>query len=100
MLKISSVINLYKPKLASVIKQNNPYLSKILHYWEEIVGADLASHCMPNRLNGNLLKIVVYNSAASMELYYQKQQIIEKLGVYLGQDLIKDVIIKLIPKSD
>jgi len=60
--------------------------------WDEVVGEVNARKTKPIRIDRGRLFVEVADSAWRQELFYQKNEIIEKLNIKLRSDIIKDII--------
>lgn len=59
--------------------------------WNEIVGETIAAETEPIRIDGDTLVIKVYQAAWRQQLVFLKDELLSKLEVEVGKDLIKDI---------
>lgn len=88
MQKLDQLLPLTIKKLG-IIKRYNAE-SAIFH-WREIVGDKIAAHAYPLSVQRDLLLVAVGNSAWSHHLSMMKQDIINKVNAFIGDNLIRDI---------
>ncbi len=59
--------------------------------WEEAVGREIAEHCRPTALRGDLLEATVDSSVWCQQLQLQVPQILEGLRRVLGEEAPSDL---------
>jgi predicted ATP-grasp superfamily ATP-dependent carboligase len=62
--------------------------------WELIMGKTISKYTNKIEIFGNKLYITTNVAPLKQELLYQKDKIIERVNEALGENLIKDVVIK------
>jgi predicted nucleic acid-binding Zn ribbon protein len=72
-------------------------LTQVWQLWDEVVGIAIAENAQPAAFKGKLLLVNVISSTWIHQLQFLKKDIIEKLNIALGQDLIKDIKFKIGP---
>lgn len=70
---------------------NQYNLMKMRACWEEIVGKNNASHCVPYKLDRRILTLQVDSSTWANQFLYYKLQIIKKINIFMGVDYVKDI---------
>lgn len=68
--------------------------SKIRHHWEEMMGPSIANYTQDIRLQKGKLYIVINSAPLRQELSYGKEKIKRLLNEELGEEAIKEVIIR------
>jgi predicted nucleic acid-binding Zn ribbon protein len=72
-------------------------LVQVWQLWDDAVGRAIAENARPAAFKGKLLLVHVASSPWIHQLQFLKKEIIEKLNVALGQDLIEDIKFKIGP---
>lgn len=72
-------------------------LTQVWQLWDEVVGIAIAENAQPAAFKGKLLLVNVISSTWIHQLQFLKKDIIEKLNIALGQDLIEDIKFKIGP---
>jgi len=73
-------------------------LSELAGEWEQIVGADIARHTRPGRLEQGELLVFVDSSVWLSELArYGRKEMVEKLGNKYGRGKIRSITLRLDP---
>lgn len=86
MQKICNFLNpLLKKKMGS--SRYNEFLIK--YNWSEIIGHDLASKCLPIRLEKNVLVILSESSTLNHHLLTIQSKIIDKINEFTGSQFVK-----------
>jgi predicted nucleic acid-binding Zn ribbon protein len=62
--------------------------------WEEIVGKTISRYTRNLMLNDTTLTIYSDVAALKQELYYGKQQLIERINDYFKERIVTDIIVK------
>ncbi|MFQ3575530.1 MAG: DUF721 domain-containing protein [Cytophagales bacterium] len=68
--------------------------TKLLTYWENIVGTTIASRTTYLKLKKDQLVIKVDSAPLRNELLMSKQKILESVNNYMGKELINSVLIQ------
>ena len=63
--------------------------------WDEIVGEPISSHTRPDTIRFGTLHVLVDNSAWLQQLTFLKPELIRKVERYLGEGVIKDIVLRL-----
>jgi len=63
-----------------------------LEFWPEVVGEKIAQAAQAKDVREGRLFVRVENSVWRNELYYVKQELINKLNQRLGQNIIHDIV--------
>lgn len=96
--------------LGKVFQRKYIALGRIVTNWAEIVGEDTASRCMPIKINYFKPKVAGEKAIATLEiaassaeaavLVYQKDIILQKLEMFLGERRVTDIkFLHIEPKS-
>ncbi len=59
--------------------------------WEEIVGPQIAAHCRPLGIRGNVLELEVDSPVWSQQLQLRKPELLAKLGEALGGEAPREL---------
>jgi predicted nucleic acid-binding Zn ribbon protein len=60
----------------------------LLPRWEQIVGADIASHCRPERLEAGELTCVAESTAWATQLRLMSRQVLARIAAEVGPDIV------------
>jgi predicted nucleic acid-binding Zn ribbon protein len=67
-------------------------VAKVLGRWEEVVGAAVAAHCRPVRLDDNgTLEVVADSAAWATQLSYLQGTMLDRLGKVCGPGLVTSI---------
>ena len=87
--------------LNGVIKTLRPEadggLMDVWQLWDDAVGKAIAENARPAAFKGKLLLVHVSSSPWIHQLQFLKKEIIDKLNIALGQELIEDIKFKIGP---
>ncbi|MPL58714.1 hypothetical protein SDC9_04256 [bioreactor metagenome] len=86
--KLSELLPLTIKKLGITKRYNSE--SAIIH-WREIVGDKIANHSYPLSVQRDLLLVAVGNPVWGHHLSMMKQDIINKINAFIGDNLIRDI---------
>jgi predicted nucleic acid-binding Zn ribbon protein len=64
---------------------------RIVACWEEAVGTEVADHCEPSALRGEVLEVRVDSSVWSQHLQMRREEILDALRAALGADAPGDL---------
>ena len=62
--------------------------------WEQIVGKTIARYTRNLALNGEVLTIYSDVAALKQELYFGRQQLIERINEYFQERVVADIVVK------
>lgn len=62
--------------------------------WEELMGSMINKHTRSLYINNQKLYLTVDSSVLRQELSYGKNLIIEKVNDFMGEEVIKDVVLR------
>ncbi len=65
--------------------------NKALIIWNEIVGDKVAKNTEPDRVEHGVIIVKVSSPTWRQELYFQKNEIIEKINKTIGKRVIRDI---------
>jgi predicted nucleic acid-binding Zn ribbon protein len=68
---------------------------RIAERWEEAVGPEIADHCRPTALRGDVLEATVDSSVRCQEIQLAKPRILAALSRVLGGDAPSDLWLRL-----
>ena len=74
--------------------QADAAIGGVLGRWAEIVGAELAAHCRPERYTEGELVVIADSTAWATQLRFLAPQLIRTLNTELGHGLVKVVVVK------
>jgi predicted nucleic acid-binding Zn ribbon protein len=66
-------------------------IATVLACWDRLVGADLASHCRPDRLTDGELVLVAESTAWATQVRLMTAAILAKLAAELGQTVVRSI---------
>ena|ERR1044071_5677232 len=75
----------WKPKVTEL---------RLRQEWEQIVGKTISRYTRNMYLNDGVLTIYTDVAGLKQELYYGKQQLIDRINEYLQETAIRDIIVK------
>jgi predicted nucleic acid-binding Zn ribbon protein len=61
----------------------------LLPRWEQIVGADIAAHCRPERLEDGELSCVAESTAWATQLRLMSAQLLSRIAAEVGPDVVQ-----------
>lgn len=80
------------PRTLSILGIYGKYKAELIIFkWREIVGEDIATHTRPKRVDRGELLVGTSNSVWAHHLMTMKEDIINKLNIYSGEKVIKDI---------
>jgi predicted nucleic acid-binding Zn ribbon protein len=74
--------------------QEKSDLVNIIKQWDEIVGEKFSEVSVPHKLNEGSLTINVESSVWRSELFYRREQIIQKINDINSRIIVKELIIR------
>ena len=88
MQELKSAISLFlkKNNLETGVNQNNALL-----IWESVVGDNIGQNTTPDKVEHGVLTVKVKNSTWRQELVFEKQSILTKLNLKLGNKTIREI---------
>ena len=88
MQELKSAINLFlkNNNLETGVNQNNALL-----IWESVVGDNIGQNTTPDKVEHGVLTVKVKNSTWRQELVFEKQNILTKLNLKLGNKTIREI---------
>ena len=98
-----SMPSIVNETLASLLKEDNYDVAKLVFNWEEIMGKDIASFTNPIKISLDFktkkktLSIGVSNNSFGTELHYMKSSIIGKINFFCGKNTVEDIKVVLRP---
>tara|TARA_B110000467_G_C18255621_1_gene443162 strand:+ start:458 stop:733 length:276 start_codon:yes stop_codon:yes gene_type:complete len=86
--ELKSAINLFlkNNNLETGVNQNNALL-----IWESVVGDNIGQNTTPDKVEHGVLTVKVKNSTWRQELVFEKQNILTKLNLKLGNKTIREI---------
>ncbi|MDT3741384.1 MAG: DUF721 domain-containing protein [Candidatus Kapabacteria bacterium] len=69
-------------------------LAMIINNWVEIVGEKFASESKPDNLKDGVLTVLANSSVWRTELFYRREQIIDKICKLREKQVVKDMVIR------
>ncbi len=63
--------------------------------WDAIVGEPISSHTRPDTIRFGTLHVLVDNSAWLQQLTFLKPELMRKVESYLGEGVIKNIVLRL-----
>jgi len=74
--------------LAGLRAPSSDVLEAVFGRWHEIVGADLAEHCRPVSVHGDLLTVTAEDPAWASELRWLESEVVARLAEVAGSGRI------------
>jgi predicted nucleic acid-binding Zn ribbon protein len=68
--------------------------------WPEIVGSPLSEVTRAEQISNGVMMVLVKDSVWSYHLTMMKPQLIEKLNIYAGSKVVKDIFFKIDNSDD
>ena len=68
---------------------------RLLQIWDEALGPELAPHCRPDGVRGDVLHARVADSAWMQRLQLEKPRILARLEAALGQPAARDLRLRI-----
>ena len=81
-----SIGSLVSQVLDDLGASNSARVSRIAQHWEEAVGKEIAQHCRPTGLRGDVLEATVDSSVWCQQLQLRGPEILEALRAVLPKD--------------
>jgi predicted nucleic acid-binding Zn ribbon protein len=66
----------------------------LLPRWEQIVGADIAAHCRPERLEAGELLCVAESTAWATQLRLMSAQVLARIAAEVGPDIVSKLAVR------
>lgn len=85
-LKIAIESMLRKFGIDNAIAQNNALI-----VWNDVVGKTVAKNTQPDRVEHGVIIVKVSSPTWRQELYFQKNEIIQKINNKIGKNIIRDI---------
>ncbi len=89
---ISSALNRL---LGSMRAPSVDVLSTVFGRWDEIVGPDLAKHCRPTAIDGEVVVVTVDDSAWAAELKWLRAEVVGRVAEITGTTRITDIRVRV-----
>ncbi len=70
------------------------FRKKIEQFWPEMMGSWVASETRSIKVEHQKLILSIHSDALRHELHFSQQQILERVNDYLGEEYIKEVIVR------
>lgn len=68
-----------------------------INYWEEVVGEEIAQHSQPIKIQDQTLFLRVKSNVWANELNLRKGELIQKINLKTGEEIISDILFKVQP---
>ncbi|MBR1636162.1 MAG: DUF721 domain-containing protein [Lachnospiraceae bacterium] len=80
------------PRFVNSIGQGKAYQTQLLVYhWEEIVGASIAGHVRPVRMDFRTLFLSADAPVWANELRYMERELIDKINAFVCEELVREI---------
>ncbi len=66
----------------------------LVNRWEEIVGKSINRHTLKIFLSGTTLYLTLDSSVVRQELHYNKKKLLERIAETMGEELVKDIVLR------
>jgi predicted nucleic acid-binding Zn ribbon protein len=73
--------------------QRDNAIATLTNSWAEIVGPDVASHCVPREFNEGTLKIEAESTAWATQLKLLQSTILAKIATAIGDGIVRKIVI-------
>jgi predicted nucleic acid-binding Zn ribbon protein len=70
-------------------------LTAVFARWEDLVGAEIAAHCRPVSVRGQVLDLVVDQPAWATQIRFMSSDILAVLAVEAGQSEIRELRVRV-----
>ena len=70
------------------------FQTSIISVWKELMGEMVAGYTSSIKVSGNKLILVITSGPLKHELAYNKDKLIQKINERMGEDYIKEIIIR------
>ena len=91
-------VGLLVPKVLSDLGlESSARVVRLSERWEEAVGAEIARHCRPTALRGEVLEATVDSSAWCQQLQLRRPAILAALREVVGDDAPADLWLRVGP---
>lgn len=81
--------------LQGILKKHNINIDseeqRLLEIWNNAVGLQISAHTHPEKLKRNTLFVKVSSSVWMQQLHILRSDILEKINLFLGKELVKSV---------
>ena len=68
--------------------------TRVVNCWKEVMGATISRYTRTVRLSKSKLYITIDSGPLKQDLVFGKEKIKEKINAHLGEDCVKEVIIR------
>jgi predicted nucleic acid-binding Zn ribbon protein len=65
--------------------------ASVVARWDEIVGADVAAHCRPSRLEGGELTVVAESTAWATQIRLLSRQLLDRIAAEAGRGVVRTI---------
>ena len=80
------------PRFVASFGQGKSYRTALLKYhWDEIVGASIAGHVRPVRMDFRTLLLAADAPVWANELRYRERELIDKVNAFVCEELVKEI---------
>ena len=66
-------------------------IHNVFHFWENVVGSEVASHAQPSVIHGNTLWVEVTDSVWIQQLQFMKYELLKKINKQLYLEDLEDI---------
>ena len=73
--------------------QRDNAVATLTNSWAEIVGSDVAAHCVPKEFNEGTLKIEAESTAWATQLKLLNNTIVAKIAAAIGDGIVRKIVI-------
>ena len=68
---------------------------RVVECWKEVVGPEMARHCQPVRVQGNLLEVSAGSGVWAQELRFRQEGILAGLQARLGEQAPAELFVRV-----
>ncbi len=68
---------------------------EIWQCWDVVVGSAIAARAYPLRLQNQVLTVMVSNGPWMQQLSFMKRELVEKINTQLGNERVKEIVLKV-----
>jgi len=81
--------------LGTMRAPSSDVLSAVFGRWEEIVGPDLAAHCRPTAIDGDVVVVAVDDPAWAAELRWLHSEVVQRVSEITETTRITDIRVRV-----
>lgn len=95
MININSIKNILPDSIKRLGIEKELKITSVVLHWSDIVGKDIAKSSWPISLRQGVLLVVVRNSVWCHHLCMLKENLIKKINIFIGDNIVTDIKYKV-----